>query len=460
MSVPQEALTVLHALALGLAAFAVARGCGRLVVLLRQPAVIGEVAVGLLLAPLLLRVLGEDSFARVVPDDALDWLRVLAQIGLALFLVGLVHELRSAWTGQGTRSAGWVVAGALVPPMATGLLVAAWLWTPQGDGVRGDASPAALALYLAVAFSITAVPVLARILTDRGEEATSEGRLSMTAAIVVDAVGWTLLALALVLHGADTVGAGFAVAALVLGPLASAALRRLLSADAVSGLCRRSPRAAAALVAAAAAAGGLGAEHGGLTLPLGAALVALAIPAGPWLRPVAVVGRAGLAGVPLFFVVSGVSLAESATGTTAWDLIAVAILAAVTGKIGGGYLGARLGGCSPVSALRVGILLNTRGLTEVIVLNIGFTAGIITAPVFAALTVMAVVTTVLTGPLLDAVGRYARRREEHTAGAEQHVPAPPGGRPDLAGVPAPPDRGPGPPGLPGASSTPKDTDEH
>lgn len=452
MSVPQEALTVLHALALGIVAFTIARGCGRLVSLLRQPAVIGEVAAGLLLAPLLLRVLGGDAFARVVPDDALGWLRVLAQVGLALFLVGLVHELCSAGTGQGARSAGWVVAGALVPPAATGLLVLAWLSASPGDGARGDASTAALALYLVVAFSITAVPVLARILTDRGEAATPEGRLSMTAAIIVDAVGWTLLAVALVLHGADTAGFGAAAAVLVLGPVAASVLRRLLSADAVSGLCRRSPRAAAVLVAGAAATAGLGAEHGGLTLPLGAALVALAIPAGPWLRPVAAVGRAGLLGVPLFFVVSGITLAEAATGTTAWDLVVVATLAAVAGKVGGGYLGARLGGRTPVSSLRVGILLNTRGLTELIVLNIGFTAGIITAPVFAALTVMAVVTTVLTGPLLDALDRHVRRRGEPPPAAAD--------RPAPAGAPPAPVRGTGPLRTAGAPTTPKDTDEH
>ncbi len=408
-------LLVLHVAACLAVTLVLGQLGGTLAQWLRQPRVIGEVTAGLLLGPALMWAAGPRVFDLVLPAPVLDHLGTVAQAGLALFLVGTVHELRRIGrVARGAGTLGWVVGGALVPPMLSGFALFLWILHFEDPQVRGTAPLAVLGLFTAVALTITAVPVLARILTDRGLTNTASGRLALTSAIVVDGIGWMLLAVVLGLQ--TGVSSGFArMLVLFTGGLALALLtRRLLASGTPRSLCLRFPLRTAVLLGVVAVSVGLASEHWGLTLPVGAALAALAIPASagsPWIPVVARLSSVGSAVVPVFFVVTGITVFVSPLGSAPWSLIVVATGLAVLGKVLGGYVGGRLGGESrPVSA-RVGVLLNTRGLTELVVLQIGFNAGVVTSQLFLALVVMALVTTALTSPLLSLLDRFEALRE-------------------------------------------------
>lgn len=408
MTVADTLLRSLHVIAVLLVVLAIG-WLGRIAARrLRQPEVIGEIVAGLLAGPAAVALLGRTTFSTVLPAEVLDILKLCAEVGLILFLVGLAHKLRLGSQRFSSRTTGWVVAGGLVPALVSGVAFACWVLFVEDAGVRGSAPLPAFLLMCAVALSITAVPVLARILADRGISETTEGRLSMTAAVIIDTVGWLLLSVAVGLGSGRLDGFLQAVAVLGGGVLASLAVRYALRSRAASVLCGRKPVVAAVVLGAIALAVALTVERLGLTAIFGAVLVGLAVPAdGTWVKVVASVTRVGRALIPVFFVVTGLTVFATGIGSLPWTLIVVAILMAILGKGGGSYLGTRLAGESNRTASKVGVLMNTRGLTELIVLKVGYSAGILTAPMFVALVVMAVVTTMMTGPLLLLLDRRA-----------------------------------------------------
>ncbi|QKW35619.1 cation:proton antiporter [Actinomadura sp. NAK00032] len=377
----------------------------------RQPEVIGELTAGLLAGPAALRLLGPHDFARLVPAHVLADLKLTAEVGLVLFLAGLTHELRVGGPRPDRRAVGWVVLGGLLPAQAAGVLLAVWVLADADPPVRGTAPASALVLMLAVTLSVTAVPVLARVLTDRGMAGTEAGRLSLTAAIVIDAVSWPLLAVAIGLGHGSPDRFLRAMAALCCGAAAAVLLRLVLRTRGPEALCRRAPWLAAALISAVAAALAFAMERLGMTAIVGAALAGLAVPAtGRWGAALGTVTAIGRVLVPVFFVVSGLGVLTRGFGAVSPALVLSAVLLGVAGKTLGGYLGARLGARTRWDALRVGALLNTRGLTELIVLQAGYAAGILTTPLFVALVVMALVTTAMTGPSLALADRAEMRR--------------------------------------------------
>jgi Kef-type K+ transport system membrane component KefB len=382
----------------------------RIAGVLRTPAVIGEIAAGLALGPVVLALVGERSFAVLVPDAVLDVLRQLGDAALVLFLVGVVCALRHDGAVRAGRAVARVTAGAFALPLVTGLLFAGWVLHDGDPALRGGAPAPALVLLLAVSLAITAVPVLARLVEDRGSADTRESRLALSSAIAADAAGWLLLALALALAAGTPGRLATAVTALVAGAVAAFGLNRLLASGVADRLCAGLPRLTAVLVGLLALGAGALTRDAGLSSVLGALLVALTIPVrrtASWAAAARSTGRAGRALVPVFFVVTGVTLLTGSTAALPWEAALIATALGVAGKVGGGYLGARWAGEGPRTALRVGVLVNTRGLTEIVVLQAGFTAGVLTPGLFAALLVMALTTTGLTGPLLSALDRRA-----------------------------------------------------
>nr|WP_280714454.1 cation:proton antiporter [Kitasatospora sp. MAP5-34] len=369
---------------------------------MRQPPVVGEIAVGILLGPSVLGELSRGLEERLFPTAVMPDLRLLARVALVLFLVGVGHELGRRSVRPGGRAVAGVVVGAFGLPMALGVTA--------GVVLHGMVEPgcAALpfALYTGVALSITALPVLAGILADRGLSTSTAGAVALTAATVMDALGWAVLTLSLVL-ARHSDGAGLAdLAAEVGGYLAAAWLvRRLLRRPS----CRRrlSGGAGPALTAALAFTSAGIAVRLGLHAEFGALLAGAVLP-----RPTADPDAAGpssvtsLAGtgrllLPVFFVVSGIAIDLRSLSGGGLRFLAVLLPLAVGGKVLGGYLGARVGGLRPHDSLTVGILMNTRGLTELIVLSIGLTAGLLDQELYTALVLMALVTTVMTGPLIS-----------------------------------------------------------
>jgi Kef-type K+ transport system membrane component KefB len=378
----------------------------------RQPEVIGEIAAGLLVGPVAVAVLGPDRFDRVLPAQVLSALRLVAEVGLVLFLVGLAHESGRGGGTPGRRQIGWVAAGGFLPSLVLGALYGGWVLLSGDPGLRGGAPAGALAVFAAVALSISAVPVLARITADRGIGHTPYGRLALAAAVVMDVGGWRVLSIAVSLATGSPDRLLRTLAVLTGGVLAAAAIRRLLAVPAAGGLAARRPRRTGVLLVAVALTASLGAERLGLSAVFGAVVVGVAVPA-EWARVVTAVSRAGRALVPAFFVVTGVTVLTAAFDSPPWPAIVLAVALGVAGKIGGGWLGARLAGEPPASAARIGVLLNTRGLTELIALQVGYRAHILTGPLYLAFIVMALSTTALTGPLLTLLDRTARRERVH-----------------------------------------------
>jgi Kef-type K+ transport system membrane component KefB len=379
---------------------------------LRQPEVIGEIVGGLAAGPLAVALLGAGRFHLLLPADVLSVLKLFGEIGLILLLVGVAHELRVGGERLPRRAVVWVAVGSFVPSLVLGAVLGVWLARSGDHSLRGDSPVPALVLMVAVTMAITAVPVLARILTDRNMTRSLPGRLAMTGAIAMDTGGWLLLAVAVGLRSGRLAGFLHAMVVLACGALAALAIRRVLRTEAAGRFCERLPRTTAVALAAVAIAMALTVEHLGLTSILGAALVGLAVPAAessPWAKPVEWVTAVGKALVPVFFVVTSVTVLVKALSSAPWPLMVTVIALATLGKAGGGYLGARMGGQPTTTSLRVGALMNTRGLTELIVLQVGYSTGILTAPLMLTMIVMALVTTALTGPFLLAIDRWSAR---------------------------------------------------
>lgn len=380
--------------------------------LLRQPEVIGEITVGLLAGPAALYLMGPAAFDAVLPGPVLDTLKLISKAALALFLVGLAHKLQTGPGAQSRRTTAWVAAGALVVPLVSGLLVAGLIIATDDAAARGDAPLAAFVLMIAVAMSITAVPVMARILTDRGMNESSAGRVALGAAITVDAVGWLLCMLAISLGEGSLAGFLRSALALAVGAVCALAIRFSLRTPLARRAYGKSPRTVAVLLAAATLAVATAMEEMGMTAIVGAALVGFAIPRdadAPWAPAVDGIARSGRVLVPAFFVVTGVTVLGGSFSQASWVLVLAIFVLACAGKGIGGYAGSRLGGRPPADARRVAVLVNTRGLTELIVLQAGFSAGILTAPLVLAFVVMALATTALTGPLLGFLDHRERR---------------------------------------------------
>ncbi|MFJ1596246.1 cation:proton antiporter [Streptomyces sp. NPDC088261] len=403
----------LHTLAVLAVVLLVARPARRAAVLAGQPPVIGEITLGLVVVPLLTMGAGSDVVDTLLPADVTDHLHTLGLAGLALYLTGVGHSARPPRDEVSPRSYGWLLAGSLLPGLLAGVLLAVWVHWRDVPGERGTAPTAALLLLLAAAFAVTAVPVLARILTDRGLVNTTPGRLSLLVAVGIDALTWLVLTAAL----ATAAGGGGqlvrAVAVIVGGVVAAVLLRRLLVRAGVGRFCGRRPVAAVLLLGALAVGAALATERAGLTAIFGAVLVGLAVPRdgaqGPRTKAVGTVERYGLLLVPVFFVTTGLQMSTHGPDGFSWLTLALVLLLATAAKLGGGYAGARAAGLTTGTALRFGVLMNTRGLTEIAVLQAGLSAGILSSGLFLSLVLMALVTTAATGPLLS----YADHRHPH-----------------------------------------------
>ncbi|WP_432184444.1 cation:proton antiporter [Streptomyces tendae] len=386
---------------------------------LGQPAVVTEITLGVIAGPLVLRLGGPDTLDVVVPADVHTWLDYIGHAGLALFLVGIGHEFRSPSASVRGRSVLATTAGALVVPLLCGSLFAAWVLAGDDPALRNDTPASALFVLLAAGLSVTAVPVLARILVSRGVMDTVVGRLAMASAVLIDTVAWVLLAVAVGLASGGSENVPLLILVVCVSAAVYVALRVALRGEAASRLADAHPRTTLLGIAVLAAGAAAALRHWDLPDILGALLVGAALPAdgpdGPWTRAVRTVSRAGRALVPVFFVTTGLTVFTREFDGMPWTATVLAVSLAFAGKVAGTYAGARLGGESHWDGLRLGVLLNTRGLTELVILQAGFSAGILTPALFLALLVMTLVTTAMTGPLYSLVEARAARRDDPVA---------------------------------------------
>lgn len=384
---------------------------GRLAGLVGQPAVLGEIVAGVALGPSILNHIHPDATSWLLPADAAPHLGTVAQIGaiLYMFLVGL--ELNWKLLRNKAGSAIAISHASIAVPFIFGAALALLLY-PR---LSSDSVPfTSFALFMGVALSITAFPVLARILTDRGLSKSQLGALALTCAAADDVTAWCLLALVVGVAQSRAVEA-----LLVLGlALAFIAVMFLIVRPAMVWLTERQRQGepshgVLALVFVALLLAALASDAIGIHPLFGAFLLGAVIPhdsdvARAFTQQLGDLVRIAL--LPAFFAFTGMrTQIDLISGWESWFLCGLIILTATAGKYGGTVTAARLTGCDWRTASALGILMNTRGLMELIVLNIGLDLGVISPTLFAMMVLMALATTFATTPLLTLVLRRPPR---------------------------------------------------
>lgn len=369
---------------------------------LRQPPVLAEMIAGVALGPSLFGLLAPGGQTWLFPAEVKSVIFTFAQVGIAfyMFVVGL--EFNPALVRQHLRSSTAVAAAGIVVPFALGAAVGyAMVGNPMLFSATTSTGNAML--FLGAALSITAFPMLARIIQESGMSGTKIGTLALAAGSLDDVAAWCILAVVLASFSSDgaialrAIGGGalYVVALLlVVRPM----LRRMEAvAQAANGLTRPMLSVLLALLALCA----WFTDYVRIYAVFGAFLLGLVMPRGVMSRDLhAMLEPTATAFlVPLFFVYSGLNTRLGLVTPALWGMTLLVLVAAVVGKAGGCWAAARLAGEDNRHAMAIGALMNARGLMELILLNIGLRAGIITSELFAIGILMAVVTTLMATPM-------------------------------------------------------------
>ena len=384
---------------------AASRVVGRIFTSFGQPAVVGEMAAGILLGPSLFGLLAPDAFAFIFPASSLGALRLFAQIGVCLFMFAVGMELNVQHVRSKAHTAVVVSHASIVFPYLLGVTLAYFLFSHLA---APGTTFVPFALFMGISMSITAFPVLARILQERGLSRTALGSTAITCAAVDDVTAWSILAFVVAIARASSVGAAgmnlllvaVFVAAMIWG--VKRLLPRILGEE---RLAQEEPsRGTLATITCVVVAAALCTEVIGIHALFGAFLAGAIMPETNGLRQKLTVRVESFSSVlllPLFFAFTGLRTQIGLlNGVSDW-LVCLAIIGVATlGKLGGSAVTARLTGMNWSESLQLGALMNTRGLMELIALNIGYDLGILSPRIFTMLVIMALVTTALTGPLL------------------------------------------------------------
>jgi len=399
---------------------AAARLVGALFERIRQPRVIGEMVAGILLGPSLLGWLAPTAQGFLFPASSLGALRILSQIGVILFMFVVGIELNVRHLREKSHAAVLVSHASIVVPFFLGVVFSLFLYQAQAPaGLHFSA----FALFLGVSMSITAFPVLARILEERNLSRTHLGSTAIACAAVDDVTAWCLLAVVVAIVKANGIGGALVTIGLTLlfiifmlfvarPRIARAVARRRPPARMGTGML-----AATFLFVFASA---WTTEVIGIHALFGAFLAGVCMPQDLGVREFLRSRLETFSSVlllPLFFAFTGlrtqVGLLNDWQG---WLLCLTVIAVAIAGKLGGSMAAARWTGMSWTDSFSLGTLMNTRGLVELIALNIGYDLGILSPRIFAMMVLMALITTFMTGPLLGLV-ELVRRRETVAARA-------------------------------------------
>jgi Kef-type K+ transport system membrane component KefB len=394
-----------------------ARIFGRIAVMVGQPRVIGEVIAGICLGPSVLGAISANLQAAIFPTDILPAIGVVANLGLIfyMFLVGLELDLGSL---RGKVAQATAISNASVAlPMLAGIAVALPLYKLLGP----DKKFVAFALFMGVAMSITAFPVLARILAERRMLSRPLGSLAITCAAIDDLSAWFLIALAVTItisgSGLDVVRTIIEATAftLVMVLVVRRVLARMATAFDEAG---QIPVGWFAAIVIGVLLAAYVTEAINIAFIFGGFMMGAVMPRHARLSE-EVTRRIEHFTVtlllPVFFVYTGLEMNIGLLDRPElWWITLALIGVAIAGKLAGAAIAARVSGLDWRASAAMGALMNTRGLTELIVLNLALTYGAISSVLFASLVIMAVVTTVMTGPLMKLIDP----QNEYGAGVE------------------------------------------
>jgi len=404
---PDVLLHVLLTLAIVLV---LGRLLGKLLAAVRQPPVVGEVVAGILLGPSLLGHFAPGLSTMILPPAVAPTLAIVAEISIILymFLVGVnlhVDHLRG-------RARAVIVTShaSMITPFTMGIILALYLYPRLSSS---DVHFTTFALFMGVAMSITAFPVLARIVADRGLTHTKLGSVALACAASDDATAWCLLAIVVgaargsMESAIGVVGLTLAFGAVMIG------LVRPLVAKLTAKAGEEPSRDAIAIALGGLLISALIAHRIGTHAIFGGFLFGAVMPKDSGLARALEAKLHDLVTIlllPAFFALTGM---RTEIGLLAspfdWFVCGLIILVATAGKFGGTLVGAKLSGFDSRMAVALGVLMNTRGLMELIVLNVGRDLNVISPALFTMMVLMAIVTTVATNPILDVMDERAVR---------------------------------------------------
>ena len=391
-----------------------ARLLGLLLRYLGQASVIGEMTAGLVLGPVVFGSIAPELHASIFERSSLGALNGLSELGLVLFMFIVGAELRLP-TGARKQliGSGWIGVLSVFVPMGLGLGAATFLYpqlAPKGVAFMP------FALFLAAAMSITAFPVMARILKERLLTQTTLGRYALTAAAVADVLAWLMLALVVVLASSGqnwsrfwiTMGGLSVLAVLIFGAIRPL-VARVLASFAQDG---RPEGGSLALLLIGAFGCAYVTEILDIHAVFGAFLFGACLPRDDRLLA-ALIERIEYVAIivlmPIFFALAGLKTTPDAFVGTGFGTLMVILGIAIAGKMLGGVMGARIAGQPWRFSFAIGSLMNARGMMELIVIKVGLDIGVIGNELFTMLMVMAIVTTFMTGPLLTLFGGKGAR---------------------------------------------------
>ena len=375
-----------------------------------QTAVIGEMVAGILLGPSLFGLLAPNAFQFIFAPSSLETLRLLSQIGVCLFLFTVGMELDVSEVRHKAQTAVVVSHSSIVIPYFLGVALALFMYSHLA---QPGASFLAFALFMGISMSITAFPVLVRILQDREIFKTSLGSTATACAAVDDVTAWCVLAFVVAIARATSVGGAAFNLGLVLIFIALMLFvikPKLPIWLGYQALERPTPsKSVLAVIFMIVIISALTTELIGIHALFGAFLAGIVMPTVAGFRDKLIVRVENLSAVlllPVFFAFTGLRTQIGLlSGAQDWLICLIIIAVATAGKLGGSAVAARLTGMNWRESLQLGALMNTRGLMELIALNIGYDMGILSQRIFTMLVIMALVTTVMTGPLVTLFGK-------------------------------------------------------
>lgn len=379
-----------------------------------QPAVIGEVIAGIFLGPSFFGRYFPSYTAFIFPATSLQNLQVFSQFGLTLFMfmIGMELDLK-ALKKKKMADAVIISHASIIVPFSLGMSLAYFLYS---EFAPSNISFLFFSLFMGIAMSITAFPVLARILQERGITSTNLATITLTCAAVNDITAWCILAVVIAIIKAESLTSGVLTIIMAAGYVLFMlkVVRPFLKnfgednrADKIISFNKVTIVFGILLLSSYLA------EVAGIHALFGAFLAGVVMPAQSTFRK-AIIEKVEFVSLglllPLFFAYSGlrIQLAFLNDGHS-WGICGLIFLIAAAGKIGGSMLAARLVGQSWKDSLSIGALMNTRGLMELIVLNIGYDLGILTPKFFVMMVFMALATTLMTGPSLDLINYYSKK---------------------------------------------------
>jgi Kef-type K+ transport system membrane component KefB len=372
-----------------------------------QPSVIGEIIAGIALGPSLLGLYFPDFFHALFPADSLENLKFLSQIGLILFMFVIGMELDIKVLKNRAKEAVVISHASIVIPFALGIGLAYFVYNRFApEGVKF----LSFSLFMGIAMSITAFPVLARIVQERGMHKTKLGAIAITCAAADDITAWCLLAVVIAIVKAGTFESSMYIISLaIIYVLAMIYLVKpfLKRIGDLYGSKDSLSKPVVAIFFLLLIISSYATELVGIHALFGAFMMGAIMPDIPKFRTVFIAKVEDVSVIlllPLFFVFTGLRTEIGLINEPyLWKVTGFIILVAVVGKFLGSALAAKFVGQSWRNSLIIGALMNTRGLMELIVLNIGLGLGVLTTEVFTMMVIMALVTTFMTGPALDLI---------------------------------------------------------